>query len=102
MRSRTYRLRALDDQPTELVPDIPLDQYLQSFHYQPPDEPDEIALATRDVGFADGQGAAPAGQTTVRRPAPVEVTTPGGAMASPAAAETRDGAGYCGRFSRHG
>ena len=79
---------ALDDQPTELVPDIPLDQYLQSFHYQPPDEPDEIALATRDVGFADGQGAAPAGQTTVRRPAPVEVTTPGGAMASPAAAET--------------
>jgi len=23
-------------QPAELVPDIPLDQYLQSFHYQPP------------------------------------------------------------------
>ncbi len=28
----------------ELVPDVPLDEYVQSFHYEPPSEPTEITM----------------------------------------------------------
>ena len=28
----------------ELVPDVPLDEYLQNFHYEPPSDPDEVTM----------------------------------------------------------
>ncbi len=30
--------------PHELVPDVPLDQYVQTFHYDPPSEPGEVTM----------------------------------------------------------
>ena len=30
--------------PKELVPDIPLDEYLQKFHYDPPNDPSEVTM----------------------------------------------------------
>ncbi len=74
-----------DQPPTELVPDIPLDQYLESFHYQPPDEPDEIAMHG-DASVAE-QPVARAGKTTVARSAPVDGTTLVDANAFTTAAE---------------
>lgn len=75
-----------DQQPTELVPDIPLDQYLQSFHYQPPDEPDEIEVAMGgDASVAEQPIATE--KTTIARTAPVDTTTPVDANAFTTAAE---------------
>jgi len=74
-----------DQQPTELVPDVPLDEYLRSFQYQPPDEPDEITMRA-DASVAE-QTVAPGEETTVARSAPVDNTTPGDANASATAAE---------------
>jgi hypothetical protein len=74
-----------DTQPTELVPDIPLDEYLQSFQYQPPSEPDEISMRG-DASVAE-QTVASAEETSVAPSAPVEVTAPGDANASTTAAE---------------
>ncbi len=74
-------------QPTELVPDVPLDEYLRSFQYQPPDEPDEIEIAMRgDASVAEQTGAS-AEKTTVARSAPVDVSTPVEAVALTAAGE---------------
>ena len=72
--------------PAELVPDIPLDEYLQSFHYQPPDDPDEITMRG-DARVAEQEAAAP--KTTVARLAPVAVTKPVDAVASTPAAKTQ-------------
>ena len=74
-------------QPAELVPDIPLDQYLQSFHYQPPDEPDEIAM--HGDASVHEQEAAPAENETVAPPAASEVTTLDDAVASAPAAKSK-------------
>jgi len=70
----------------ELVPDIPLDQYLQSFHYQPPDEPDEMAM--REDHQVDEQEASTP-KTTVARSTSVEVTKAVDAVASAPAAKTK-------------
>ena len=74
-------------QPAELVPDIPLDEYLQSFHYQPPDEPDEIAM--HGDASVHEQEAAPAENETVAPPAASEVTTLDDAVASAPAAKSK-------------
>jgi len=76
---------ASDQQPTELVPDVPLDEYLRSFQYRPPDDPDEISMRG-DASVAE-QPAASAEKTTVARSAPVGTTTPADANASTTAAE---------------
>ena len=68
-----------DQQPTELVPDIPLDEYLRSFQYQPPSEPTESTM--RGDESVDGQAVANAEKTTVARSARVDVATPVDAVA---------------------
>ncbi len=35
---------AVEPPAHELVPDVPLDEYVQSFHYEPPSEPTEITM----------------------------------------------------------
>lgn len=71
--------------PTELVPDIPLDQYLQSFHYQPPNESIEITMRG-DASVAE-QAVAGFEKRTVARAVPVDETAPVDALASAAAIE---------------
>ncbi|MGO9303745.1 MAG: hypothetical protein ACLP3R_08570 [Candidatus Korobacteraceae bacterium] len=68
-----------DQPPTELVPDIPLEQYLQNFHYEPPSEPTEMGM--RGDASAEEQGTS-AQNTTVARAVPVELTTRVDAAAS--------------------
>ena len=74
-----------DLEPTELVPDVPLDEYLRSFQYQPPSEPTESTM--RGDESVDGQAVASAGKTTVGRSAPVDVTVPADDIALTAATE---------------
>jgi hypothetical protein len=38
-------------QPSDMVPDVPFDEYLRSFHYQPPSEPTEVTM--RDTSVAE-------------------------------------------------
>lgn len=76
-----------DPQPTELVPDVPLDEYLRSFHYQPPSEPTESTM--RGDASVDEHAVASAEETTIGRPAPVDVTTPVDAIALTAATEAK-------------
>ncbi len=51
-----------DEAPAELVPDVPLHDYVQRFHYEPPSEPDEVTMrgethqsAHEDAGVADSE-----------------------------------------------
>jgi len=79
-------LSTSEPQPTELVPDIPLAQYLQSFHYQPPSEPTEVSMRG-DASVAEQEASAQ--RATVPRSAPVDVATPVDASAATAASETK-------------
>lgn len=71
---------------TELVPDVPLDEYLQSFHYQPPSEPTEITMRG-DASVAE-HAASIAEETIVASSSPAGVTAPVDAIALTAATET--------------
>ncbi len=70
--------------PKELVPDLPLDEYVKSFRYEPPSDPTEITMR----GDASVQEAAVPGRD-VDRPA-VSTSTTGDAVASalPAASDS--------------
>jgi Sel1 repeat-containing protein len=72
---------------TELVPDVPLDEYLQSFRYQPPSEPTEITMrgdATEQAAYA----AYRVEETTVAPSSPADLTAPADAIALASTTET--------------
>jgi hypothetical protein len=54
----------------EMVPEVPLDEYVRRFHYQPPDDPVEITMRGDETTVAP-ECAAPV-DLAPERPAPVE------------------------------
>ena len=52
-------VRSHEPPPRELVPDVPWDQYLQNFHYEPPSEPAEITMRG-DLPVVESDAHAPA------------------------------------------
>jgi len=79
--------------PKELVPDIPLDEYVQSFHYQPPRDPAEITMHG-DAHVADPTAEVPKPENATVADAPTvpanEVAEAGPPLASTPVADGED------------
>jgi len=68
--------------PKELVPDVPLDEYVQKFHYEPPADPAEVTMR----GDAHVASSEPAAQAPVEEPGAV---VPENILAPSSAAEVK-------------
>ena len=76
----------IEPPPKDLVPDVPLDEYVQNFHYQPPSDPTEITMRG-DASVAEH--AASANKATVTEAAIANETGPADAVAVSATSETK-------------
>ena len=54
-----------EPQPKELVPDVPLHEYVQKFHYEPPKDPAEVTMRGEAHDAASGHSTGP---TTTNEP----------------------------------
>ena len=79
------------DQPKELVPDVPLDEYVQRFRYEPPQEPAEVTMrGETPVARGDARTPTPAAGKPEAPPTAAPAVRPAdNILASSSAAEVK-------------